>query len=441
MSSVLPMIQRRRNAAGLLWVVAVFLVLRLPMSVVLAGVLPLLVLLWDGIRPPSRQALPTWLFLGSGLVMSTFTWLTNPGVPVVNNATILMVMTALVLAVTATSATKDALKYLMNGILVGLWVCLLIAVFEVVSGIKILPLIYPDANTAGTIADNRFIVASFFPNFNDFSVAMSIFGVVLTAQLLLGTQKGPLVKLGRIAGLLAVVFFIVVIGSRGALLGLMVGVALVALTAARVTRRRLLSVQGMLLMLLLAVAAGMFLMASPFVQDNSTAVRGEIIRNTIQMLLADPQRLWGGWSSMVLFHADAALVYEATLMDPHNLLLELASMYGLPALVTYVLVWFQVAYRGLWQLRIMPGWREVSAVVASVMMPVIGIVPSSSLRYYWVFLFLAGAIAALQMEAKRRRMLVVSSASDAGGTLALAAAKGEVEADRANQPDRSRAHD
>ena len=424
-----PMVRRQRNAAGLLWVVAVFLILRLPTSVVLAGLLPLLVLVWDGIRPPSRQAIPTWIFLASGLVMSTYAWLTNPGVPVVNNATVLMVMTAMTLAVTCTSATKDALKYLMNGILFGLWVCLLIAIFEVVSGIKILPLIYPDANTVAAVAGNRFIVASFFPNFNDFSVAMAIFGVMLTAQLLLGTRKSPLVKLARIGGLLVLTFFIVVIGSRGALLGLMLGMVLVAATAARLTRRRLLSVQNMLVLLLAGAAAGLYLMATPFVQDNSTALRGVIIGNTVDMMLDDPRRLWAAWSNIVLLREDAALAYENLLMDPHNMLLELVTMYGLPALITYLVVWFQITYRGLGQLRILAGWREVSAVVVSVLLPVIGIVPSSSLRYYWVFLFMAAAIAALQMDAKRRRILVASSASGSADAPAVPTAEGEVQGD------------
>ena len=407
--AAVPMLRRRRSAAVLLWVVAVFLILRLPLSVVLAGLLPLAVLVWDGIRRPHRQSVPMWLFLAAALVMSTYAWLTNADVPLVNNATIMAVMIVLVLAVTCTSATRPALRHLMNGILFGLWVCLLSAIFEVVSGIKLLPLIYPDANTAAAVANNRFIVASFFPNYNDFSVAMAIFGVILTAQLLLGTRVPPLHKLARVGALLALTFFIVVIGSRGALLGLAGGMLLVAVTAARLTRRRLLSVPNMLVLLLLAVAGGMFLMATPFVQDSSTALRGHIIGNTIEMLLADPARLWAGWSNMVLFREDAALLYDGMLMDPHNLLLELVTMYGLPAMITYLLVWFQITYRGLWQLRITAGWREVSAVVISVLMPVIGIVPSASLRYYWLFPFMAATVAALQIEAKRRRMLVAGA--------------------------------
>ncbi|MGA4670822.1 O-antigen ligase family protein [Propionibacteriaceae bacterium Y1923] len=438
-----PMLRRTRDASILLAVVAVFLVLRLPLSVVLAGLLPIVVLVWDGVRLPSRQAILMWVFLLAALVMSTYAWLTNSGVPLVNNATIMLVMMAMVAALTCTSATRNAFRYFMNGILLGLWICLLSAVFEVVSGVKLLPLIYPDANTAAAVAGNRFIVASFFPNYNDFSVAMAIFGVMLTAQLLLGTRKGPLVKIARIGALLALTFFIVVIGSRGALLGLLGGMVLVALTAARLTRRRLLSVQNMLVLVLCAIAAGMFLMATPFVQDTSTALRGLIIDNTIGMLLDDPHRLWAGWSNMVLFREEAAELFPDLLMDPHNLLLELVTMYGLPAMVTYLLVWFQITYRGLWQLRIMAGWREASAVVVSVLMPVIGIVPSSSLRYYWVFMFMAAAIAALQMYERHRHLLAAQVASssevDSAGPLALAAAHGEVEGDRDQEAERHRA--
>lgn len=405
-----PMIGRRNiTLAWLVFVVAVFLVLRLPSSVILAGLLPAVVIARNGLRFPRREAVPLLVFMLVALLTASFTWLTVGGAPLVNNATVMAVMIALVLAITCSTVTQQALRFLMNGIQAALWICLIIAIFEVVTGMKVLPMIYPDANTAGAIANNRFIVAAFFPNFNDFSVAMALFGMILVAQLLIGTKVPPLLKIARIAAYLAAWFFIIVIGSRGALLALFLGTLLVALTAARLTRRRLLSVPNMLVLVLSGIAVALFLMSTPFVQDNSTMKRNEIVNNILVLLGEQSAHLWGGWSTMVLYQTAAEERFGPMLMDPHNLLFEIVVMYGLPALVCYALVWAQLAYRGLWQLRIAAGWREVSAVAISVMLPVIGIVPSQTLRYYWLFLFGAAAVAALQVQGGRRDQVLGSA--------------------------------
>lgn len=404
-----------RDASILLFVGAVFMILRLPLQVVLAGLLPIAVLLWNGIRVPRVASLPMWGFLVVGLVCSMWAWVRIPDIiagrvqdeevtPIgmVNNATLVMVMIAMSAAVTLTTHTDRVFRRLVAGIVTGLWVCLGIAVFEVVSGIKVLPLIYPDANTADQISTNRFVVASFFPNFNDFSVAMALFGMVLFAQLLLGANVAPLRKLARIAALVLVAFFIVVIGSRGALAALMIGLVLVWVTAARLGNRRLVSVPAMLLGVVGGVLAVVSLLTMPFVRDNSALRRTEIISNSLAMMPWDDGYFWHGFLSMTYFRQLATDAYGPLLMDPHNMLLEIATMYGVPTLLAYLVAWLSLVHRGLWQLRIAPGWREVSVVVMSALLPVVGIVPSSSLRYYWVYLLLAATVAAFQLDDERR---------------------------------------
>ncbi len=384
----------------MLFIAAVFLILRLPFSVVLAGLIPAVVILRDGLTAPKKSSLAMWVFLATGLVCSSFAWVTSGArVPLVNNATLMMVMIALAAAITLTPATVRTLRWTMNGVLAGLWICLLSAVAEVITGVKILPLIYPDANTAAAISGNRFVVASFFPNYNDFSVAMALLGIILSAQLLLGGHASPVARIGRISGLGLVCFFILVIGSRGALLSLVLGCGLVGITAMRLQNRRLITVPKMLVGALAAIGAGVFLMTTPFVLNSSTLLRGEIISRSISMLTQDAGRLVHGWASMGIFRNQAAAMYGGSLMDPHNLLLELATMYGLPTLLAFLAVWVVIAYRGFWKLH---GWREVSALIISLIMPVVGVVPSSSLRYYWVYLFMALTFAAFQLESRRR---------------------------------------
>ena len=400
---------RGRGVTRLLWVVAIGLVLRTPGSVVLAGVIPLVVLLVKGLRWPTKVAAPLWIFLIVALTCSGLAWLNNPALPLVNNFTLMATMTLICAAVTLTRHTVAAARWLIAGIVAGLWLCLLTGVFEVVSGIKVLPLIYPDANTAATVASSRFVVAGFFPNFNDFAVALGMFGTILTAQLLLGAAVGPFTKLARIAGLLGCVFFIVMIGARGALVGLVLGMALVFLTTARLNNRRLISVPSLLGLVCVAVALGAFFLTTPYVQDNSALQRVRIITDSLAMTPPDRGHFWYGYGTMEWFRQVAEEVYGPVLMDPHNLLLEFFTMFGLPTLVAYVGLWLHIAHRGLWRLRMGPGWRETSVVVLSVLMPVFGIVPSSTLRYYLIYLFMAASIAVFQTEAMRRRQVALAS--------------------------------
>ncbi|CAI9403032.1 MULTISPECIES: O-antigen ligase family protein [Aestuariimicrobium] len=399
---------RSRGVTRLLWIVAAGLVLRTPLSVVLAALIPLFILLVKGLRWPTKLSAPMWIFLLVALGTSGLAWINNPDLALINNFTLMATMTLVCAAVTLTRHTVAAVRWLMAGTVAGLWICLLTGVFEAVSGIKVLPLLYPDANTAAAVASNRFVVAGFFPNFNDFAVAMAMFGTILTAQLLLGAGVGPLKKMTRAAGLMGCMFFIVVIGARGALVGLALGMVLVVITGARLLNRRLVSVPTLVAVLSVAVFVAAALLTTPYVQDNSALQRVRIIHDSIAMTPASEGHFWYGYGSMTWFRQVAEEVYGPVLMDPHNLLLEFFTMFGLPTLIAYIGLWFHIAHRGLWRLKMGPGWRETSVVVLSALMPVLGIVPSSTLRYYLIYLFIAASIGVFQTEAMRRRQMALA---------------------------------
>ncbi|MGJ6980648.1 O-antigen ligase family protein [Aestuariimicrobium soli] len=404
-----------RDASLALTVAIAALILRLPLSVVLVALLSVVVLAWNGIRVPRATAAPLWAFMLLGLGSSLVAWsrLPDPGVwgaefspiPLVNNATVMVVMMALTAAITTTQRQTQVLKRVMDGIVLGLWAVLGLAAFEVISGIKLLPILYPEGNTVDQISQNRLIVASIFPNYNDFSVAMAIFGTVLTAQLLLGAGVSRKVRAARIGALAFLSFLIVVIGSRGALMALVIGIVIVVVTTARVRHRGLVSVPMLVLGLTGVTLAGLLASQMPFFTDPSSLRRVGIIRDTLAMMPPDRGYFWHGFASPQYFSELAAEIYGPVLMNPHNMLLEIASMYGIPTLIAFVVLWIYVLNRGLWLLRIATGWREVSAVTVTALMPIIGVVPSSTMRYYWVYPFLAASISAFQLydTTKRRR--------------------------------------
>ena len=117
--------------------------------------------------------------------------------------------------------------------------------------------------------------------------------------------------------------------------------------------------------------------------------------NTLTMTPDTSLQFWVGWGDIDAFKSMADRIYPWTLMDPHNILLEAFIWYGLPSVLLLVALWLHVAWRGLWRLEARSGWHSMAALVLFSLTPVIGIVPSSSLRYYYMFLLVACAVAAL----------------------------------------------
>lgn len=207
--------------------------------------------------------------------------------------------------------------------------------------------------------------------------------------------RGPLVQCCRLAFAAAGLVLIVGGGSRGALGGLVIGMAVLIVVNLRLHHPRLVSGTKALVGILLATAAAMIIWSLPVIQDNSTQVRGQIVGDTIALSLSHPATVWFGWGNNEAFQAAAQAAYPGQLMDPHNLLLEIFTWYGVFGLLTFVALWLVVVVRGLWHQRLRPGWTNITAVLLFALTPILGIVPSSSLRYYYVFLLASCAMAAI----------------------------------------------
>lgn len=382
-----------RVAALLLSVATAWLVFRLPGSVVAALVLPALAIGLAGLRPPRRESLWLWVFLAGALISSTVAALVAPPpVPLVNFSTITLTFVVFIAAVLGTGLEKGLMRVVMATLYWSFGLTLLIGIGEIVTGFRLITLLYPESSTVAI--DNRFLVAAYFPNYNDFAVVVTIFAIMTLTRLMIPRHGGWSVLFHGAAFLTASVV-IVGQGSRGALIALLVGSALVVLQTVRLLHPHLLTPLSVILGALLLVLAGMLAWSSPWVQDHSTSSRGDILANTLTMTPDTSLQFWVGWGDIDAFKSMADRIYPWTLMDPHNILLEAFIWYGLPSVLLLVALWLHVAWRGLWRLEARSGWHSMAALVLFSLTPVIGIVPSSSLRYYYMFLLAACAVAAL----------------------------------------------
>ena len=83
-------------------------------------------------------------------------------------------------------------------------------------------------------------------------------------------------------------------------------------------------------------------------------------------------------------------------MDPHNVLMEALIWFGMPVALLFVAFWVQVVWRGAWKLEVESlDWQPLASVIVVALMPILGIVPSSTFRYYLIFLFSAAAAVAI----------------------------------------------
>jgi len=370
------------------------LVLRVPGSVILVGLAPLGALLATGLVRPRRGSWPAWVFLGIALFSACVSIAIHPaGVPLINSATLAFVFTAFAIAVLCGGAERAVSTAVINALYLTFGFALLVGWFEVFTGIRLRQLLYPDASR-GPAVDGPFYVAAWFPNYNDFAVVVTMFAVLALLRFL--TDAGSLlVQATRLAGYLSATALILLAGSRGALASLLLGSALVVVQAIRVLRPRVVGGSAVVTAALVAIPLVAYLMGSTWVQDNSTRVRGLIVTQTLAITPDDSFRFWFGWGALESFQKAAASAYPGQLMDPHNLLLEIFTWYGALALVAFIVLWLVVLKRGVWQMDTSMHWSGIGLSILFVLTPFLGVVPSSSLRYYYVFLIAPCAVATL----------------------------------------------
>ena len=56
-----------------------------------------------------------------------------------------------------------------------------------------------------------------------------------------------------------------------------------------------------------------------------------------------------------------------------------------PDPLAFAVLWFVILRRGVWRMDAPTDWTSVGMSILFTLTPILGIVPSSSLRYYYIF--------------------------------------------------------
>jgi len=215
---------------------------------------------------------------------------------------------------------------------------------------------------------------------------------VLMVKLIFQPRVHPLVTMMRLGVIASAAFLILMMGSRGALVGIVLGAAVVVAISIKRLHPQFFNVRVMSVLVMVTLAMVLAIVLSPWFQDNSTYQRGTIISNIWTMQGLEPVQGMIGFGSYTSFAEQAEWYFPNALMDPHNLIIEISVWYGIPAMIGFILVWLVVAYRGLWRQWIDGDWRAIAALVVTILYPVLGVVPSSTLRYHVVWLWLIATL-------------------------------------------------
>lgn len=380
-------------ADGLMGLMVVLLVFRIPGSLFLTVAGAAILLLILPLHHAHRRARLWLATLGLATATASLGSLLMQDRPeIVNFATITVAFVLVSCTVLLTERGPRLTRVILNTCYWCFGTTLFIGLGEIATGFRLSTIIYPDQAT--TPANNIFEVSAFYPNYNDFSVILAMFATMVAFRIFFDNTS-VLRLVGRACLLTLTSGLIFLQGSRGALLALVLGVGIALWLNLRTNSPQ----RGMAVLttvaLLFAAAAALLLWTSPWVQDNSTMVRGKTLGRIIALTPDDSLQFWVGWGTEEAYEAAAKTAYPGELMDPHNVAFEAFIWYGLPAATLFAVFWLQIAWRGIWRLDVPLKWRELSAVTVIALMPILGIVPSSTFRYYLIFVFGAAAAAAI----------------------------------------------
>lgn len=387
----------------ILGVLAALLVVRIPFGFLLFVAVPWILVLTGAMHTGTAvRALPLKVLLGwclGAAALSILLLHMDAATSASNNVVIMLGVIGYTLVVHRSEQPGLTARRALEGLYWGAVVTWIISLGEIITGIKLLPILYPGANTVTNVESGRFVTSATYPNINDFCVVLAMLFVAVLAKLWFAPARG-MRNIGRWFMLLCTLAQVIVMGSRGALLGCIIGFALLVVLNVRRQHRAALGWRAAIYGGGLIVVGGIALLASPYIQDHSTAKRGMILDNALAMLAGSPPNMLLGYGSLTSYLSAAQAAYGGFLMDPHNLLLEITLNYGLPALVLFVVVWLWVLVRGFLPRTPMIDWQTAFGLTVVVLLPVLGVVPSSTLRYHFTWVYIA-ATCLLVVEGRR----------------------------------------
>lgn len=347
-----------------------------------------------------------------------------------NNVVIMVAVIGFALVIRRSASPGITARRSLAGLYWGAVAVWGISLGEIVSGIKLLPILYPGANTVTNVESGRFVTSATYPNINDFCVVLAMLFVAVLAKIWFDPVRGAR-NIGRWAILASSLAEVVLMGSRGALLGCIVGFALLVVLNIRRQHSAALGWPAAIYGGGFLIIGGIALLNSPYIQDHSTAKRGMILDNALTMLAGSPADTMLGYGSLGTYLSAARTAYGDFLMDPHNLLLEITLNYGVPALILFMALWLWVLVRGFLPRRPMVDWQTAFGLTIVVLLPILGVVPSSTLRYHVTWIYLV-ATSLLVAEGIRIRSATEAASVDASG---VTASDGDLGQAHDNNPD------
>ena len=363
----------RATSGVWLGAVAAVLVMRLPMGFLLFLIVPWVILavqtrFASSLRVTLLVAVEVCCMVASGMAVVLFHpgLLTDTG----NSAFIMLAVIGVTLVVFRSAEPGRTARQVLSGL-------------------------YWGANTLGAVSKNRWVVTATYPNYNDYGVVMAMLFTAVLARLWFNPRRGA-IRLGRLFVLATCLVMILIGGSRGALFGCICAVMLLFVLNVRRLHTAAIGVRAFVWGGALVIVLGTGLWMSPYVQDHSTAERGTIMANALSMTLSNPAALLLGYGSLSEYQARASALYGHVLMDPHNLLLEIVLRYGAIAMILFVVCWLWILVRGFLPRRPVADWQAAFGLTVVMLFPVLGVVPSSTLRYHvtWLYLVAASSITA-----------------------------------------------
>lgn len=276
------------------------------------------------------------------------------------------------------------IRRLIGGLFTGFVVLWAIGVGEIASGLKLIRFLSPDSSMAQMAAASRWVTMAVFTNYNDYCLALAMLAVLLFAHVLFVPRAHPFLVIARWLVLGTSAALVTIMGSRGSLLAGLLGAAVVAVIAIRAVRPRFATPRRIGMAVAISLPLALWLWSSPYVQDHSTATREAILSNSFALWTSDPWTAVFGYGSAGNYELVTERAYPGLLMDPHNLLLEVALNFGVIALGAGLWWWVDVLQRTVTGAIRARTWAEAGTLALVVSLPVMGVVSSRLLPYIYV---------------------------------------------------------
>lgn len=281
----------------------------------------------------------------------------------------------------------------------------LIAIFEALFNVNLASVIYPTSETLPYMQADRFFVSAIYVNFNDFSAAMIIYTLQLITRIENSRERLlNVIYLVLFAFIFGICFYM---GSRGYLVSLLLYLAirLYLWTKLKFSKSvlKLFIIGFFIAILVTGILFSSYL--SLYALDNSNMKRLWIFGNYIKMILIDINYFIWGFGGYLNYQEMARFDCSWCTVDPHNLFLELIIAYGGGAFLSFLFLYIYTIFYFFNNSEYFSNNEKLLTSIF-ILTFVSGTIPSSSLKYYYIFFILVAIPSIISNVKIRQRSLL-----------------------------------